>query len=208
MADYKKTSKIITILFAVSNILIGIYNIFFSDLYHTSIAFAGVLFLAAPIIFYKLFNISKLFELEIIYYSFSFLAYTLGIVCGLYKITSFYDKLIHTVSGIFFSFIAIVVYSFIKRKIAEKGEYMIVSIFSFSFSMAVASLWEICEYVINLIFKTDPQNFLTTGLNDTMLDIIVCLIGTLIFQISLYLFFKKDKSTYLLKLYSKTFKNL
>lgn len=194
MNNYKNASKYVSVIFALISFFLGIYNIFFSDIYHIAIAFAGIFFLALPKLLYKLFKIPKLFKVEILFYTFCFLAYVLGIVCGLYKLTSFYDKFIHTLAGIFFSFIAVVILVFIKKEKFENPDKILISIFSFSFSMAVAAMWEVCEYIINIIFKTDPQNFQTTGLNDTMLDITVCLLGTVIFQAALFIFFKKDKT--------------
>jgi hypothetical protein len=49
--------------------------------------------------------------------------------------------------------------------------------------MFLATMWEVYEYASSIIFNIDPQNNLTTGVNDTMQDIIVALIGTILFNI-------------------------
>ena len=45
--------------------------------------------------------------------------------------------------------------------------------------MAVAGLWELAEYGINLVTGRDVQHVLDTGVGDTMQDMLVCMIGTI-----------------------------
>ena len=45
--------------------------------------------------------------------------------------------------------------------------------------MAVAGLWELAEYAINLVTGRDVQHVLDTGVGDTMQDMLVCMIGTI-----------------------------
>ena len=53
-------------------------------------------------------------------------------------------------------------------------------IWMISITLAVASLWECFEYVANIFFGGDAQRVATTGVNDTMQDIIVAFIGAII----------------------------
>ena len=45
--------------------------------------------------------------------------------------------------------------------------------------MAVAGLWELAEYGINLLTGRDVQHVLDTGVADTMQDMLVCMLGTI-----------------------------
>ena len=63
-------------------------------------------------------------------------------------------------------------------------------IFIFAMTLALASTWEIFEYVSSIIFKTDVQNVLKTGVRDTMEDIIASLGASLIFVV-VYVFKRK-----------------
>ena len=54
---------------------------------------------------------------------------------------------------------------------------LFVIIFLFMFSMGVASLWEIMEFSIDNLFGMHTQ---IGGLNDTMIDMIDGLVGTII----------------------------
>ena len=52
-------------------------------------------------------------------------------------------------------------------------------LFVFFASMAVAGLWEISEYFVHAVTGRDVQRVALTGVDDTMQDMIVCMIGTL-----------------------------
>ena len=47
--------------------------------------------------------------------------------------------------------------------------------------MAAAGMWEIGEYFVHMITGRDVQKVIATGINDTMLDMIVCMIGTIMY---------------------------
>ena len=72
--------------------------------------------------------------------------------------------------------------------------------FSVSFTMLVAVGWEIFEYAINLVLHNDPQKVAETGVNDTMLDMIVCLVGALCLLPSFFAYFRKGKTGFFMKL--------
>ena len=57
----------------------------------------------------------------------------------------------------------------------------------------VAVSWEIFEFVCDKIFKKDAQYVQKTGVDDTMTDMIVALVGAILFDISYYLQKKKEK---------------
>ena len=47
----------------------------------------------------------------------------------------------------------------------------------------IASFWEFFEYFSDNLFNKDAQNVLTTGVNDTMKDMVAALIGSILFNI-------------------------
>ena len=49
----------------------------------------------------------------------------------------------------------------------------------FCFALAIAGIWEMCEYFISLVTDLDPQWVEGTGVGDTMTDMIACMIGAL-----------------------------
>ena len=60
-------------------------------------------------------------------------------------------------------------------------------LFIIAFSWMCAGLWETFEFVCNILFGGDAQRVAATGVNDTMLDMIVAFIGASLFSLGYYL---------------------
>lgn len=115
---------------------------------------------------------------EIIYLIFLFFGHFLGSIVGLYNEIPLFDKFVHMFSGVLTACLALILLNNI-GKYQEKS--MIFNIlFMVSFTLAVASFWEFFEYGADIFFKADAQHVSTTGVNDTMLDMIVAFLGSII----------------------------
>lgn len=113
----------------------------------------------------------------------------LGTCFGFYGIFKGYDDFLHIWSG----FIAVsFAYNIliITNKDDLKVSVLFVVIYLFMFSMGVASIWEVIEFTID---NTLGMNTQAGGLNDTMVDMVDGLIGTII-MILFYL--KRIRKTY------------
>ena len=53
-------------------------------------------------------------------------------------------------------------------------------IYILAITMLIASCWEVFEYVANIFFGGDAQRVALTGVNDTMQDMIVALLGAIL----------------------------
>ena len=128
--------------------------------------------------------ISKIFKVHIseyfsfIYIIFVFLAHYLGVVESFYGEYAYYDKMVHTLSGVLASYAA---YLFLQTKGIK--DTLLNVIFIISFTFLCAGMWEIFEFTANIFFGGDAQKVAETGVNDTMWDIIVAFIGSLLFII-------------------------
>ena len=152
------------------------------DAYHFGIALGTLLIPALPELFYRLFRLRRVERLNFCILAFSFLGYTLGSVIDLYQRIDGFDKLVHTLSGLFVSMLCLCVYCAARPgKSPGADERLLAGLFVFLGSMAVAGLWEICEYAIHAMTGRDVQRVLLTGVDDTMQDMIACLVGTLIY---------------------------
>ena len=152
------------------------------DAYHFGIALGTLLIPALPELFYRLFRLRRVEQLNFCILAFSFLGYTLGSVVDLYQRIDGFDKLVHTLSGLFVSMLCLCVYCAARPgKSPGADERLLAGLFVFLGSMAVAGLWEICEYAIHAMTGRDVQRVLLTGVDDTMQDMIACLVGTLIY---------------------------
>lgn len=130
--------------------------------------------ISALYIIEKLFKIKINDAIKLIYIIFIFMAHFLGVTVDLYSKIYWYDKLVHFLSG--------VVTALGSVYLLEKNNYnknlLFNVLFIISFSMLVASIWEVFEYLSSYYFHVDPQKVILTGVSDTMGDIIVALLGS------------------------------
>lgn len=163
----KKNNKILAVIFCVVSIFFAIYKKDFSFLLF-------ILYIPIPFIF-KLNN-----TLIFISLIFGFLGIFLGSLLSLFKITTWYDTFVHFIWGIVSSLFAI--YILDKLKMWDSKKVLFNIIFIFLFSLATSTLWELFEFICDIILKSDMQRR-QTGVYDTMKDIIASFMGNVIFII-------------------------
>lgn len=191
---------------ALIGIATGIYNIFASTPYYVMLSFASVLFLFLPALFYKLLHLEPIYALNFAVYLFCFIAFTVGMVYAAYHTVPYYDKFAHTLSGVFFGLLGLVFYYLLKpEKRIQKADCGAAAFCSVTFALSTAVIWEIVEYALSYLLGNDCQNVLTTGVNDTMQDMIVCLIGALLFLIPLVLYYRKGRRGLLMGIFEEFF---
>ena len=151
------------------------------DMYHLAISLGVpvVPFLLKPA--HRLLRLKPSQQLNFLILAFTFIAYPLGGCLDFYRRFPGFDKVAHMLSGTFVAVLCLALYCMLRpdRRIG-KDEMLLAAVFTFLGSMAVAGLWEIGEYIVSGIVRMDLQRVNATGISDTMNDMIVCLIGTLI----------------------------
>ena len=150
------------------------------DGYHLGISLGALAIPVALLLFYRLTGLKLVHQLDFIILAFTLIAYPLGSCLDFYARFPGYDKLMHMLSGAFVSVLCILLYCALKpgHRIG-RGDFALALLFTFFGSMAVAGLWELAEYGINLVTGRDVQHVLDTGVGDTMQDMLVCMLGTL-----------------------------
>ena len=146
----------------------------------------STLLIIAPDLLRKFHNLQFSDRAELAYLSFIFISAILGINLDLYHSTAWLDKLSHTLSG---ALTAIVAWLILKHRHLIDTPTSFKVVFILSFSLAIAVIWEIYEFLVNFILHTDPQRVISTGVTDTMLDLIVAGLGAA--TVTVYLFRKK-----------------
>ena len=149
----------------------------------------------------KTFKIKLSEEINFIYILFIFTAHFIGVTCEVYDKVYWFDKFVHFLSGILSSFGAL--YLIVKFKKEDNIKFTI--LFIIAFSLMVASLWEIFEYLSSYYFDVDPQRVAVTGVTDTMGDIIVAFLGSILVSLSYYYEYINNK-TLLIKKFIKSIK--
>lgn len=109
---------------------------------------------------------------------FIFMAHYLGVILGWYNFFEGFDKVTHTISGFLTAYVAMLILEYKKNKDKLFGV-----LFMISFTWLCAGMWEVFEFTCNALFGGDAQMVLETGVDDTMWDMIVAFMGSLILSI-------------------------
>ena len=197
----KKLEFAIMIIFTIviiGSVLINIIDYNLTNIFKS----IGTLFLVyVPILIAKKYKINLIPEFNIILQLFIFTGVFLGSVCRFYYLIWWLDGTLHGLRGVLLGFVGfILLFMMIKDEVKLNLSISFIVIFMFSFSASISVLWEIFEFTMDSLFNTSMQVF---GLKDTMWDIIADSIGSISSSIVVYLYMKKGKETYIIKLINK-----
>lgn len=189
----KKINNIIIILSLIVELIYFIMNpIITVDNILLLLSYIPVIFI--PRIFNFIFKKSKIKitdDIEFAYLIFLILAFLFGSIMGGYSKIYWYDSFTHLLSGVFTAFMAPIVLKWLNRY--DKKDIIFNVIYIILVTLSVAVLWECTEFTIDKTLGTDTQKVLTTGVNDTMKDMICALAGSILYSIY-YLYSLSKKS--------------
>lgn len=152
------------------------------DMYHFPLSLLAMTMPACMGLFFRVFRLQRSEQMDFMILLFILLAFPCGSVLEFFQLIPHYDKICHTLSGVFVSMLALALFLTVCPEHRVTRENLLLALlFVFAVSMAVAGLWEICEYFVHLITGRDVQRVAATGVSDTMQDMIVCMIGTLVY---------------------------
>ena len=124
-----------------------------------------------------------------------FIGAFLGGVFAFYDLISYWDTICHTffciVSGSFFIY-------FLRLFHIDRINFIAIAILEFTFTLGLAAGWEIIEFIIDCLYETDFQKVVLNMQDgklpqwDTMIDIIVALLGSIIHYFFYVLKVKKN----------------
>lgn len=181
---YKMIYFLCTALFILSGIGLGIFS-FLSDQKKSS------LFLGCAVILYLLFpfllkkkGIALPYQLWVFLLFYLFLAYHLGFVLDGYRNWTHFDKFVHFLSGFVNFLLGLMMFIYLNRK--GKAAWSSAILFSLFFSLFIASVFELIECAVFLTTGYDTQNTMSTGVFDTMGDLTVALISSILMAIYYY----------------------
>jgi len=124
-------------------------------------------------------------KLELVYLLFLFVSYILGYVYDFYDEVYFFDALVHSLFGLFAGIYALPLLKILKKYDFKNRLFNVIFIIIFSLSMA--SLWEIFEFVIDKIFVNANMQ---RSLNNTMKDIISAFLFSIMYA---FIYFEKSR---------------
>ncbi len=139
-------------------------------------------------------------EFDLITTLFLFFSLLLGDFMDFYTRFWWWDKVLHTLSGFLIGLLGFfIIYSLRFTQKIKMSPSMTI-LFSFTFSMGIAAIWEIVEFLIDIFFGTNMQR---SGLVDTMLDMIVAGIGAIIISILGFIYLRYGKGMLIKNLIQK-----
>ncbi len=181
-----------SICFFVRDLNIGANQRFLGDL-------SMVFVLLIPKILRKIFKIKITDTMELIYIIFMILAQFLGSVVNLYNkdTTWWYDLFTHFLSGVLTTILALVIMNWL-GVYKEKNKWFNF-VFMISFTLMIASFWEFLEFGTDNFLGMNVQHSLETGVRDTMEDMLVAFLGSIIVSVTYLL---EGKNGFIKKLVS------
>ena len=194
----KKVNKIITNIVRVFIIILSIFMIYKENYDNLGILILTMLLTFYEIIIEKCFKIELSEKLKISLTIFIFSAQVLGTVLDFYGKFSWWDTMLHTVSGIIFFLVGETLIKQINKKTTDVNiSLVIIILFSICFSLTTGVIWEVFEFFIDTTLGQNMQ--ITEGLYgrnailDTMIDLISLIIGTIFITIINIYIEKKNK---------------
>lgn len=174
-------NRAVKILYAAASVALAAWHLRRGDALYFGLSAGGLLlFPLARLVRARTRRAPRL-RAETLMYLYAFFAYVLGHGAQLYILTPYFDKLMHLLSGPLTVLAAWLAFYMLKRGPAPRREdFPLAAAFSLCAALAVAALWEIAEFGFTFATGMDVQRALDQGVRDTMLDMIACLIGSLL----------------------------
>lgn len=157
------------------------------------LGFTGLLILvfsSLPAIIERTFRITLPVEVDLLLTIFIFAHFVLGEFANYYNRIWWWDLLLHASSGILIGMVGFVIIYFFLFTSRVTANPALVSLFSVTFSVAAATLWEIFEFLMDQLFGFNMQK---SGFNDTMTDLIVAFLGACVVGIGVYRYLTNDE---------------
>jgi len=189
---------------SIGGIYFSIEPIMNGNIYKILICLSIILVMLVPTILKKIFRLNLTPTVEFVYLIFVFFAHFLGSIVNFYHTINNYDKIIHLASGTVTAFFSL--YLLINLKKYDHKSILFNVLFIISFTLMIASFWEFFEYFNDNLFGKDAQNVLTTGVDDTMKDMIAAFLGSILFNV-MYIYEAKTGNKILINKFIKEVEN-
>lgn len=141
--------------------------------------------------------------MEIVFILFCFLHFILGEANYFYYKYWWWDSFLHLLSGFLIAIVGYSIISTINQSYKLKLPLSFTIVFMVSFTLCLGALWEIFEFTCDEFLQTNMQRYKNVktnielcghlALNDTIKDLILDLLGSIILSLIIYPFLKKKE---------------
>jgi hypothetical protein len=167
-------------LFLKLSLLIGALLMFFQGRYQAMVEILIILFVTfLPLILGKRFDVQIPHGFETLAVIFLYMSLFLGESQGYYTRFWWWDLVLHSGSAFLLGILGFLLVYILneKEEIGLDLKPGFVALFAFMFAVGMGTIWEIFEYFMDQVFGLNMQK---SGLQDTMWDLIVDVIGAAI----------------------------
>lgn len=148
-----------------------------------------------PFLIEKLLHYKMSDTLTFSYYLFICVALVFGSILRFYQTIEWFDLFAHFLSGIVFSLVALIILK--SNNLLKKENVIFVIIFMSCFNLAIASFWEFFEFFSDKLLGGDTQWVKSTGVDDTMTDMLIAFLGVIFSNIYYFIKMKQDSNKFL-----------
>jgi len=185
----KMFKRIFALIVALFPIVVGMFDFYFPYFVVYVVCAVGIY---SPYILEHKFNLIILEEVRFLITFHTMLHTFFGKLFEFYRKYSWYDDVLHVLGGMLLAFIAMPLFYSVELNYStftKKGMRLKVDIDTFNFVNAAGVMWEIAEFMADLVFVDVPGYRLAQegSLFDTMTDLIENNIGALI---AIFIFWK------------------
>lgn len=181
-------------------LLAGAIGAVWEQQWFTTVIISGIILITLlPQLLARRFDVVIPAEFQLLTIGFVFASLFLGEVHGYYTRFWWWDIVLHTSSGFLLGIIGFLLVYVLNEseRIHISMRPGFVAFFAFLFAVGAGAIWEIFEFSIDSLFGTNMQKTMlgdTTGLTDTMWDLIVDAVGALIISVLGYGYLKATRN--------------
>ncbi len=186
--------KLLVNLLRLTLIVAVVLAIIYGSWFNLLIIVITLAFTFLPRVVEKKYKIYIPLDFEFVIIFFVYASLFLGEVRDFYGRFWWWDVFLHTFSAIAFCFLGFIAFFLLFKAEKIKTRPVWIAIFSFCFSVTIAVLWEIFEFIMDQAFGFNMQK---SGLYDTMGDLISASVSSLLVTVVGYFYLKSNQQSIL-----------
>lgn len=192
MVTAEKFHKVVSALLLGGMLGLAFYSVVRGEWADLFVIIQALAISAAPYFLEKHFSIYTPYILRTGFSLFMFCTLILGEIADLYNTLWWWDMLLHFFASAGITVIGFILVSLVYRDKDLKSSPLLTSFLVYSFAMSLAVLWEVYEFIIDLFFETNTP--MQPSGTDTMTDLIIAIIGSLVICFYGYSYLKRQSS--------------
>lgn len=193
----QKIYHTIFVIFLLVMTVLTIYSVVQAQWADLFVILQAVVISGIPYFLEKRYGVHTPYMLRTIFVLFMFSTLILGEIADLYNTFWWWDIILHSVSSAGITLIGFILMTVIYRDRDLKASPLLTSFLVFSFAMSLAVLWEVYEFLIDIFFETETDMQLSN--TDTMTDLIVAILGSLVICFYGYHYIKRQSASSLIE---------